>query len=63
VGSVPANPSVAPVPGTINIRRPNPVLIVVGVGVFFFLCMCVAFFWWVDSNFLWCTFFPFLGGC
>jgi FHA domain-containing protein len=61
VGSVPASP--APMPGTINIRRPNPVLIFVGVGVFLFLCMCVAFFWWVDANFLWCTFFPFLGGC
>jgi hypothetical protein len=63
VGSVPASPASAPVPGMVNIRRPNPVLIVVAVGVFLFLCMCVAFFWWVDSNFLWCTFFPFLGGC
>lgn len=60
VGSVPANP--APISGTI-IRRPNPVVIFVAVGVFLFLCMCVAFFWWVDANFLWCTFFPFLGGC
>ena len=63
VGSVPAGPVPAPIPGTINIRRPNPVLIFVAVGVFLFLCMCVAFFWWVDANFLWCTFFPFLGGC
>lgn len=63
VGSVPVSPPPAPVPGTINIRRPNPVVIFVGVGVFLFLCMCVAFFWWVDANFLWCTFFPFLGGC
>jgi predicted component of type VI protein secretion system len=63
VGSVPAGPTPAPLPGSINFRRPNPVLIFVGVGVFLFLCMCVAFFWWVDANFLWCTFFPFLGGC
>ena len=63
VGSVPASPAPAPVPGMINIRRPNPVLIIVAVGVFLFLCMCVTFFWWVDANFLWCTFFPFLGGC
>jgi len=62
VGSVPASPSPAPIPGTL-IRRPNPVWIIVAVGVFLFLCMCVAFFWWVDANFLWCTFFPFLGGC
>jgi hypothetical protein len=63
VGSVPASPSsLPPAPGTI-IRRPNPVWIFVAVGVLLFLCMCVAFFWWVDANFLWCTFFPFLGGC
>jgi predicted component of type VI protein secretion system len=59
-GSVPASP--APISGT-TIRRPSFVPIFVGVGVFLFLCMCVAFFWWVDANFLWCTFFPFLGGC
>jgi predicted component of type VI protein secretion system len=65
VGSVPASPAPAPmsVPGTINIRRPNPILVIVGVGILLFLCACVAFFWWVDANFLWCTFFPFLGGC
>jgi hypothetical protein len=63
VGSVPVNPNPASVPGTMNVRRPNPILILIGVGVFLFLCMCVAFFWWVDANFLWCTFFPFLGGC
>jgi predicted component of type VI protein secretion system len=59
-GSVPASP--APISGTM-IRRPNLLPIFIGVGVLLFLCMCVAFFWWVDSNFLWCTFFPFLGGC
>jgi pSer/pThr/pTyr-binding forkhead associated (FHA) protein len=63
VGSVPVSPSSVPVPATINIRRPNTVWIIVAVGVLLFLCMCVAFFWWVDANFLWCTFFPFLGGC
>jgi predicted component of type VI protein secretion system len=60
VGSVPASP--APVSGT-TIRRPTPLFIIIGVGVFLFVCMCIAFFWWVDANFLWCTFFPFLGGC
>jgi pSer/pThr/pTyr-binding forkhead associated (FHA) protein len=59
-GSVPASP--APIVGT-SFRRPNYIPALVGVGVFLFLCMCVAFFWWVDANFLWCTFFPFLGGC
>lgn len=27
------------------------------------LCACMLFFWWVDSNYLWCPFFPFLPGC
>jgi hypothetical protein len=38
-------------------------LIVVSVGVFLFLCMCIGFFWWVDATYRWCLFFPFLGGC
>ena len=61
VGSVPASP--APVPSGTIIRRPTPLFIIISVGVFLFVCMCIAFFWWVDANFLWCTFFPFLGGC
>jgi pSer/pThr/pTyr-binding forkhead associated (FHA) protein len=61
VGSVPASP--APVSSGTIIRRPTPMLIIIGVGVFLLICMCIAFFWWVDANFLWCTFFPFLGGC
>jgi len=63
VGSVPASPAPIPVNNGITIRRPNPVVILIAVGVLLFICMCVAFFWWVDANFLWCTFFPFLGGC
>ena len=61
VGSVPVSP--APVSTGTTIRRPAPWLIFIAVGVFLFICMCVAFFWWVDANYLWCTFFPFLGGC
>ena len=61
-GNVPASPAPMVSTGT-TIRRPSFVPIFVGVGVFLILCMCVAFFWWVDANFLWCTFFPFLGGC
>ena len=59
-GSVPASP--APMPGA-PVRRNNTLPIFIGVGVLLFVCMCVAFFWWVDANYLWCTFFPFLGGC
>ena len=61
VGSMPAGP--APIATGTTVKRQNLLPIFIGVGVFLFICMCVAFFWWVDANFLWCTFFPFLGGC
>jgi len=63
VGSVPASPSPAPIPGALNVTRPSPVVIFIAVGVFLSLCMCVAFFWWVDATYRWCVFFPFLSGC
>lgn len=56
-GQVPASP---PEPSA---RKINPLPIVIAVGVFLLICACVAFFWWVDANYMWCTFFPFLGGC
>jgi predicted component of type VI protein secretion system len=59
-GSVPANP--APL-SAIPPRRQNLMPIFIGVGALLVVCACVGFFWWVDANFLWCTFFPFLGGC
>lgn len=44
-------------------KKTNPLPIVIGVGAFVLICACVAFFLWVDSARMWCTFFPFLGGC
>jgi pSer/pThr/pTyr-binding forkhead associated (FHA) protein len=44
-------------------KKTNPLPIVIGVGALLFICACVIFFFWVDSANLWCTFFPFLGGC
>jgi len=29
----------------------------------FLICVCGGILWYIDANFLWCTFFPFLGGC
>lgn len=55
-GQVPAGP--LPVG-----RKTNPLPIVIGIGALLFVCACVGFLWWVDSASLWCTFFPFLGGC
>jgi hypothetical protein len=62
VGSVPASPAPvasAPMPA----KRMNILPIIIGVGVLFFICLCAAVLWYIDANFLWCTFFPFLGGC
>jgi predicted component of type VI protein secretion system len=57
-GSVPASPMSTPVPARTNL---TPILI--GVGFLLFLCTCAGILWFIDANFLWCTFFPFLGGC
>jgi len=62
VGSVPASPTPSasePLPA----KRTNIMPILIGVGVLFFLCLCAGILWYIDANYLWCTFFPFLGGC
>jgi hypothetical protein len=43
--------------------KTNLLPIFIGVGVLFFICICAAVFWYIDANFLWCTFFPFISGC
>ena len=62
-GSVPASPQPASDSPLVEPRKTNPMPIVIGVGVLLLICVCVGFFWYVDANFLWCTLFPFLGGC
>lgn len=57
-GQVPA--SAPPTPAE---KKINPIPIVIVAGVLILICACIAFFWYVDANYLWCTFFPFLGGC
>ena len=62
IGSVPASPAPAalqPEPA----KKLNVLPIIVVVAVLFFLCLCAGILWYIDANFLWCTFFPFLGGC
>jgi predicted component of type VI protein secretion system len=58
-GSVPASP----MPEAAPVKKSNPLPIVLGVGALLLVCVCGALLWYIDSNFLWCTFFPFLGGC
>lgn len=58
-GSVPASPA----PSTPPAKKSSLTPLIIGVITLFFLCLCGGILWYIDSNFLWCTFFPFLGGC
>ncbi len=49
-----------PLPAT---RKSNMTPVFIGGGVVIFLCLCISFFVYVDAQYLWCTLFPFLGGC
>jgi predicted component of type VI protein secretion system len=59
-GSVPAGPP--PMTGP-PAKKTNPAPIIIGVAALLVVCVCGGLLWYIDSNFLWCTFFPFLGGC
>jgi len=59
-GSVPASP--APVLAE-PARKTNLTPFIIAAIVFFCLCSCIGALWYIDANFLWCTFFPFIGGC
>ncbi|MBI2757403.1 MAG: FHA domain-containing protein [Chloroflexi bacterium] len=44
-------------------KKTNTAPIFIGIGALLFICLCAVIFWYIDANFLWCTFFPFLTGC
>ncbi len=44
-------------------KKNNMLPIFIGVGVLVVICLCVVAFWYIDANYLWCTFFPFISGC
>jgi len=44
-------------------RRPGLLLAIILAILLALACICVAFLWYVDSNALWCNFFPFIPGC
>lgn len=61
VGSVPASPvEQQPAP---TAKKSTAPIFLIGGGVVLFVCICASALYYIDSNFLWCTFFPFLGGC
>lgn len=58
-----ATPSYASPQQAMSPKKTNMVPIFIAVGALLFLCLCGAFFWWVDATYHWCTFFPFISGC
>ena len=59
-GSVPASPTpLAAEPG----RRTNLTPFIIAAVTLFCLCSCIGILWYIDANYLWCTFFPFISGC
>ncbi|MCL4529439.1 MAG: FHA domain-containing protein [Chloroflexi bacterium] len=50
-------PSVAPA------KKTNMMPIFIGAGVLVLICICAFSLWYIDQNYLWCTFLPFLTGC
>jgi len=59
-GSVPAGPAAIEAAPA---RKLNLTPIIIGVVVLLCLCACAGVLWYIDANYLWCTFLPFLGGC
>ncbi len=63
-GNIPASPEpeaayIPPPPAKKGLPIP---LIIVSIVLLCLICSCAGFFWYVDSNVLWCDFFPFLFG-
>ncbi|MFN2119096.1 MAG: FHA domain-containing protein [Anaerolineales bacterium] len=66
----PPPPASVPTPSTPVSPEPvtpaggrNNLVIFGAIGIVVLICICAAALWYVDSNYLWCTFFPFLSGC
>lgn len=59
-GSVPASP--APVLAD-PARKTNLTPFIIAGIVLLCLCSCVGILWYIDANYLWCVFFPFISGC
>lgn len=61
-------PPAAPVAGYVppgpvtaaSAKKIKPVPILIALGALILICACVAFLWWVDATYRWCTFFGWL---
>jgi len=45
------------------VKKTNLTPLFIATGILVLICVCVAALWYIDQNYLWCTFFPFLTGC
>lgn len=45
------------------VKKTNWTPIFIAAGILVLICVCVVALWYIDQNYLWCTFFPFLTGC
>ena len=59
----PAGQYVAPAAAPTGASPAKNLPIFIGIGVLAFVCLCGAALWYIDSNYMWCTFLPFLSGC
>lgn len=50
-------PAAAPAKASRNL----PIFII--VGALALICLCGVALWYIDANYMWCTFLPFLSGC
>lgn len=44
-------------------KKTNMTPIFIGAGVLVVICLCIGALWYIDQNYLWCTFLPFISGC
>jgi predicted component of type VI protein secretion system len=60
-----SSPAAPPVPPALTpLAKPaNNLPIFIVAGVLLLICLCVGALWYIDANYLWCTFFPFIPGC
>ena len=56
-------PTASASPPTSSSTPRNRMLLFGGIGVLVLICLCAAVLWYIDANYLWCTFLPFLSGC
>ena len=66
VSAPPAQPYRAPAqpaPASSSSGGSRNTAIFIAAGVLVLICVCAAALWYIDANYMWCTFFPFLSGC